>query len=115
MRVRILKSMTTDRGAFQAGDIPLVPDEVAVEWIKGGLAQAVRIDPPDTTEAPARGIETATLASPTHPPEVPEPFPDPEPEPEPEPFAEASPAPPSRPAMRPPIKPARRAPVRRKR
>jgi len=38
MRIRILKSVATIRGSFQAGDIADMPDDTARDWCRAGIA-----------------------------------------------------------------------------
>ncbi len=38
MRIRILQDITTIHGEFKAGDVELIPDSMARDWIKAGLA-----------------------------------------------------------------------------
>jgi hypothetical protein len=38
MRLRILKDIITVHGAFDAGDVVIIPDDMAKDWLAAGLA-----------------------------------------------------------------------------
>ena len=38
MRIRILKHVTTVHGTFEPGDTPDIPDEMAQDWCRDGVA-----------------------------------------------------------------------------
>jgi len=38
MRIRILKSVVTIHGAFQAGDVAEIPDSMAQDWVRAEIA-----------------------------------------------------------------------------
>jgi hypothetical protein len=50
MRIRILKSVATVHGTFQAGDVRDIPDDMAQDWCRAGIAMEDKSTEPSETK-----------------------------------------------------------------
>ena len=54
MRIRILKHVTTVHGTFKPGDTPDIPDEMARDWCRDGVAMEDKSLEPSETKTRRR-------------------------------------------------------------